>query len=110
MSAGKYEVEEIIGAVDQLHSQLGESRRLLCELLSARSDETVRQLAYMVVPAMDMLADLLGSLRLRSIQGETLSLYRHELAVAESGMLVSESILRHLAINADQEEAEPVLH
>ncbi|MBP9234990.1 MAG: hypothetical protein KBF30_09970 [Hyphomonadaceae bacterium] len=110
MSAGKYEAEEIIGAVDQLYSHLAESRRLLFELLPARPDETVRELADMVVSAMDMLADLLGSLRRRSIQGQTLSLYRHELAVAESGMLVSESILRYLAISADQEEAEPVLH
>lgn len=110
MSAGKYEAEEIIGAVDQLHSHLAESRRLLFELLSARRDETLRELAYMVVPATDMLADLLRSLRLRPMQGQPPPLYRHELAVAESGMLVSESILRYLAISADQDEAEPVLH
>ncbi len=109
MSARRYEAEDIIGALEQLRDHISTSKGMLIELLRARHDPDIRDLAQLSVSATDLLADLVRSLRVRAKSG-SLALYRHEVDVARSANLVSESILRYLAIEADEVEQELLVH
>lgn len=109
MSARRYEAEDIIGALEQLHEHISTSKNMLIELLRARHDPDIRDLAQLSVTATDLLTDLLRSLKVRAKNG-SLALYRHEVDVARSASLVSESIIRYLAISADELDEESLVH
>lgn len=109
MSARRYEAEDIIGALEQLHENISMSKNMLIDLLRSRHDEDIRDLAQLSVTATDLLADLLRSLRVRAKRG-SLALYRHEVDVARSASLVSESIIRYLAVSADEVDEESLVH
>lgn len=109
MSARRYEAEDIIGALEQLHEHISVSKNMLIDLLRARHDPDIRDLAQLSVTATDILTDLLRSLRVRAKHG-SLALYRHEVDVARSASLVSESIIRYLAVSADEVDEESLVH
>jgi hypothetical protein len=109
MSARRYEAEDIIGALEQLHEHITISKNMLIELLRARHNPDIRDLAQLSVSASDLLTDLLRSLRVRAKHG-SLALRRHEVEVARSASLVSESIIRYLTIQADGIDEEALVH
>lgn len=109
MSARRYEAEDIIGALEQMHEHISTSKGMLIELLRSRHDPDIRDLAQLSVSATDLLTDLLRSLRIRAKSG-SFALHRHEVEVARSANLVSESILRYLAIEADEVDEESLVH
>ena len=78
-------------------------------LLRARHDPDIRDLAQLSVSASNLLTDLLRSLRVRANHG-SLDLRRHEVDVARSASLVSESIIRYLAIQPDEIDEESLVH
>lgn len=109
MSARRYEAQDIISALEQLHQHINSSKNMLVGLLRERHDADIRDLAQLSVSASDLLTDLLRSLRIRAEQG-SLALYRHEVDVARSASLVSESIIRYLTVSADQMDEESLVH
>lgn len=109
MGARRYEAEDIIGALEQLREHIAGSKNILIEILRVRHDPDIRELAQLSVSASDLLTDLLRSLRVRAGNG-SLALRRHEIEVARSASLVSESIIRYLAIQADEVDEESLVH
>jgi len=109
MSPHRYEAEDIIGALEQLHDHISASKGMLIELLRARHDPDIRDLAQLSVSASDLLGDLLRSLRARAKSG-SLALYSHEVEVARSASLVSESIIRYVTVRADQINEESLVN